>query len=456
MPNLSAHRRPGFLVFVLLALVLFCTATLFAADDPAPAEPAGGFRVLCAELEGAITPAAEDALRNMIGEAQSGGYSALLIRLDTPGGLVESMRSMVKGILGAPLPVIVWVGPSGAHAASAGVFLVAASHVAAMSPQSTIGAASPVAMGGKDMDQTLRAKIENDILSLLRGMTSSRGRNVDWYERSVRDAVSITADEAAMLGVVEYVADSREDLMAQVAARGIAFGGLVMSFKAEDVRFVDFDPGVRHRILSWLLHPQVAYFLLLGGMAGLFFELTTPGAIFPGVFGGLCLILGLYALSVLPTNAAGVLLILFALVLLVLEIYVTSFGMLGVAAMAALFFGSTILFDPQSGMTGLPLSIILSTLAPLGVLLGGCVFLISRAHRSRPALGNSAMLGREAVVREWNGRTGKVLVRGEFWQADGVEGLTPGDRVLITGVEGLRLAVDRLPVEAAEAGVQRP
>ncbi|WP_461210822.1 NfeD family protein [Desulfocurvus sp. DL9XJH121] len=447
--------------FVLRAC---CTALVFVflafsgwvASSAQDAAPDAGFVVLCGELDGPVTPAAEDALRGLLHQAVEQGARAVLVRLDTPGGLAESMREMVKQILASPVPVVVWVGPSGARAASAGVFLVAASHVAAMSPQSTIGAASPVSMGGKDMDATLRSKIENDILSLVRGVAKSRGRNVAWYERSVREAVSVSADEAVMLEVVEYVALDREDLFRQVAARGFFFHGKRLEVPAETLRFQDFEPGVRHTLLSWLLNPQVAYLLLLGGMAGLFFEFTTPGAVFPGVFGGLCLILGLYALSVLPTNAAGVLLILFALVLLILEIYVTSFGMLGVAALTALFFGSTILFDPSSGLPGLPLGLILSTIIPLAVLMGGCLVLISRAHRARPALGAQAMVGLTAEVRTWRAREGVVFVRGELWRASSDADLSSGQRVRVVAVEGLMLHVEPAAPDATDANDNQP
>lgn len=403
---------------------------------------AGGFHVLAAELDGPITPAAEDHLAAVLAQADTMEADAVLLRLDTPGGLISSMRVMLKSLLSSPLPVVVWVGPSGAQAASAGVFLVAASNVAAMAPQTTIGAASPVNMGGGDMGDTMRAKVKNDIMSLVRSMAASRGRNVHWYERSVDEALSVNAAEAVMDNVVEFLAPDRKDLFDQVARRGIPFGGSVIRFDAENVVFTDYEPGMRHRFLSWLLDPQIAYLLLLGGMVGLFFEFSTPGAIFPGVFGGLCLILGLYAMSVLPTNAAGILLIIFALVLLILEVYVTSFGMLGVGAMVALFIGSTILFDPSQGMAGLPLSLILSTIVPIAAILGGCLVVITRAQRSKPVSGAQAMVGEIALVRAWSAGAGTVFIRGEQWKAESEMPMDQVRRVRIVGVEGLTLMVE--------------
>lgn len=394
--------------------------------------------VLVYELDGAISQATVDALDGALQTAEEEGHSALLIELDTPGGLVESMREMVQMILSSPVPVLVWVGPGGARAASAGVFLVAASHAAAMSPQSTMGAASPVGMGGKDIDETMKSKVVNDLSALIRTLAQSRGRNVDWYVRSVTEAHSATAQEAALNGVVEVLAADPTDFISQIDARGgIVFGGGRIRFNPQTLRFTDFDPGLRHTILSWILQPQVAYLLLLGGMAGLFFEFSTPGAIFPGVFGGLCLLLGLYAMSILPTNVAGVLLIVFALVLLVLEIYVTSFGMLGLAALAALFFGSTILFDPGGGVDPLPLTLIGSTVATVGAILAACMVLIVRVQRQRSMGGTEGMIGQTARVISWTEGQGRVFVRGETWKARGPLQLQPESIVIIRDIQGL-------------------
>ena len=441
------HTVPFSPLFVCVLCACALAVALFGRHD-APAwgaeAPGDAFTVLSAQLDGPITPAAEDHLAAVLARAESLEAQAVLLRLDTPGGLISSMRAMLKNLLASPVPVVIWVGPSGARAASAGVFLVAASHVAAMAPQTTIGAASPVSMGGGDMDETMRAKVKNDIMSLVRSMAASRGRNVRWYERSVDEALSVNAAEAVMENVVDYMATDRDDLFGQLANRGISFGGAVVRFEPGQVVFVDYEPGMRHRLLSWLLDPQIAYLLLLGGMVGLFFEFSTPGAVFPGVFGGLCLILGLYALSVLPTNAAGVLLILFALVLLVLEVYVTSFGMLGVGALVALFMGSTILFDPAQGMAGLPLSLILSTIVPIAAILGGCLYVITRAQRARPVSGTQAMVGEVAAVRSWGEGDGVVFVRGELWKADYDGLLEEAQRVRIVAVEGLKLKVEPL------------
>lgn len=444
-------RRLALALLLILAGVGLCMLRPALAADPPPS-----FTVLSAEITGAISPAQVEMLQDILRQAGDDHADMVLLRLDTPGGLVTSMREMVQLILNAPLPVAVWVGPPGARAASAGVFLVAASSVAAMSPQSTIGAASPVDMGGKDVDSTMAAKVKNDIISLVRGVAEARGRNVDWYVKSVEEAVSITATEAVLLKVVDILAKDPGDLMDQLAVKGLAWHGKTLRFSAKDVRFLQFSPGMRHRLLSWLLDPQVAYLLLLGGMAGLFFELTTPGAIFPGVFGGLCLLLGLYAMSILPTNVAGILLILFGLVLFVLELKVASYGMLSVAALVSLFIGSTILFRTESGVAGLPLSTIISGLAGFALIFGAVAYLVTRAQLRKSPVGSEAMIGLVGEVRSWSPPKGTVFVNGETWNARCVLDLhlAPGDPVRIVRLDGLTLLVD--PTDPKPSAPERP
>jgi len=426
-----------------LVVVLALTVLAQATPGPVPAAPGAAFPVLHAKIHGPITPATEQLLAHALEQARDQEYQALLLELDTPGGLVSSMRAMVSSILGADVPVLLWVGPSGARATSAGVFLVAAAHVAAMSPQSTIGAASPVEIGGKDVDQTMAAKVKNDLMSYVRGLAEARGRNAAWYQDAVDSAVSITAQEATMAGVVDLLADSPEDLLAQLAVKGIPWRGGPLRFDAQAVTLTSYDPGLRHRMLAWLLDPQIAYLLLLGGIAGLFFEFTTPGAILPGVFGGLSLLLALYALSVLPTSAAGILLILFAVVLFVLEIFITSFGMLAVAGLVALFMGSLILITPTPGLEGVPLATVIITVTAVSAIMGLCLVLITRAHRGQVMHGLEAMVGMTVRITDWQGQTGRVHVRGEIWKAVSAAplALAPGDRARVVSVQGLTLTL---------------
>jgi membrane-bound serine protease (ClpP class) len=353
------------------------------------------------------------------------------------------MREMVKTILNSPVPVAVWVGPKGARAASAGVFLVAASHVAGMSPQTSIGAASPVAMGGKELPETVAKKITNDFVSLIRGAAGAQDRNVDWYEKSVLESVSITADEAVMQQVVEFLALTPRDMLEQIGTRGISMQSQTLSFAPQDVQVTRFEPGFRTTFLSWLLHPQIAYFLLLGGIAGLFFELSNPGSIFPGVFGAVCLLLGLYALAVLPTNAAGVLLIFLAMILFILELAVTSYGLLSVGAVVCLFIGSLILFNFEYGFEGLSLQVILPTVLAVSafILLG--LYLVTRAQVRPRQTGSQGMLGLSGQITSWGSEGGKARIRGEIWKVrtDNGSQLPPGTQVRVTDVDGLTLTV---------------
>lgn len=431
-------RPARLLVILLLFLLPFALPSAPFSKDAADPRPT---RVLEVEITGAITPVQEELLRAALARVQVEGLDLLLIRLDTPGGLLETMRGMVKDMLNAPTPVLVWVGPRGAQAASAGVFLVAASQVAGMAPQATIGSASPVAQGGEELSKTMSDKVKADLISLVRGAAASQGRNADWYERAVSESVSLSAQDAVLERVVEILADDPSDFLIQAGRRGIRHAGGALRFDADQMTIERFEPGFRHRFLSWLLHPQVAYFLMLGGLAGLFFELTTPGAVLPGVLGGLCLLLALYAMSVLPTSAAGVGLILLGLALFWLEVKITSYGMLGVAAVIALFLGSIILFDPTSGMPGLPLSTVIVTVSGLSAFLALAVALVVRAQRSRTSLGGQAMLGLEAEVLDWRGSRGQVRTRGEIWSARSDDPLRPGDRVMIVGIDGLTLVV---------------
>jgi membrane-bound serine protease (ClpP class) len=399
---------------------------------------------LSVRIQGSINPAQEDLLAKALETCRSQEHDLLLISLDTPGGLGKSMREMVKMILNSPCPVLTWVGPKGARAASAGVFLVAASSVASMSPQTSIGAASPVAMGGKDVPETMQQKIKNDFLSLIRGVAKAKGRNVDWYEKAIEEAVSITASEAVMLRVVDLMATSPQDLLVQAGSRGIPSPDGELRFQEDGFSLTEFQPGFRHSFLSWLLDPQIAYLLLLGGIAGLFFELSNPGAIFPGVFGGICLLLGLYAMAVLPTNVAGLLLILLALVLFILEIAVTSYGLLSIGGAISLFIGSMILFRFEYGFDALPVSLILPTVLGVTLLIGLGIVLVTRAQLKPKSTGSEAMLGLSGEVLSWKGGQGRIRVRGEIWKArtPGETELEPGSTVQVNDIDGLDLLVE--------------
>lgn len=430
-------RRLFFLSVIIISLVsMLKMGGLTAADN-------ASVRIQVLNIQGSINPAQEDLLQEAIDHSFKGRMDLLVVRLDTPGGLGETTRNMVKQILNSPIPIAVWVGPDGSRAASAGVFLVAASSIAGMSPHSNIGSAKPVGIGGEDVPDAMAEKIINDFLSMIRATAQSRGRNVDWYISAVTESANLTGTEAMMNRVIDFVATDIEDFIEQIGARGLEINHMPRYFTLNDVIIEEYTPGLWYAILSWMLDPQIAYFLLMGGIAGLFFELTNPGAIFPGVLGGLCLLLGLYALSILPTNVAGLLLILFGLMLFALELMITSFGLLSIAATVAIFFGSVILFRFEYGLGGVPILSIIVTTAGLSLFIIMCLYLIAKAHKNKPFQGTHVLIGKKATVRRWENSQGIVHAQGEPWSAVSLQPLDlhPGDVVNIADIDGVILTV---------------
>ena len=428
-----------------LLLAVFFAFPAFS-EEQAAATGNRPLTVVSLDLEGAVSPVVADLLDAALKRAGQEGALMLLVRLDTPGGGVEVMRRMVKAIRQSPVPVVLYVSPAGARAASAGVFLMAAAQVNAMAPQTTIGSASPVAVGGEDIGKTMDAKVKNDLSSLVRSLAEATGRNAAWYQRAVTRAENITAAQAVRERVVDYLATDRADLLEQIGKRGLPSPDGPVRFAAAGLRIVEHEPSWQHVFLAWLLDPQIAYILLLIGVAGVFFELSTPGVILPGVVGGLCLLLALYALSVLPTNAAGLLLLLFGGGLFLLEIHVTSYGLLSLSGLAALFFGSLLLIR-EDGASVLPLRLIAPTVLGVCALLSAAVWLLAKAQRQKARVGVQALVGDVARVRQWTGTGGKVFVHGEIWNAalDKDEAaappLNPGDAVVVVAVKDMLLVV---------------
>jgi len=400
------------------------------------------YRVLQLDITGPITPATEELLQSALQRADEERFIALLVRLDTPGGLAESMRNMVKDILGAKVPVIVWVDPPGARATSAGVFLVAAADHAVMSPLTTIGSATPVAISGEEQDDTMAAKIINEMLSLVRSVAKERGRNVEWYEKAVTEAANIDAEEALQKRVIDHIALSMEDLFDQLGKKGLVVGDEEVFFEFAQLEIVEFEPGFKYKVLSWLLHPQIAYLLFLAGMAGLFFELSNPGAIFPGVIGSFCLILGLYSLAVLPTSITGILLLILGFLFIILEINMPTFGLLTMAAIASFFFGSLLLFDADHPYFQLPIMTIVPVILILTLVLLALAYLIGKSQMA-PKAHETGIHNYSAKVVNWSGSQGQVKLRGEIWRATSSEPapLQPGQEVQVEKVDGLTVHI---------------
>ncbi len=426
----------------LAALVLLAGLAL------APVAGAAVAPVDLIKIEGAISPVTVRLVETALDRARADGAQALVIQLDTPGGLERSMRTIAQRMLNADIPVVVYVGPTGARAASAGVFLTMAAHVAAMAPATNIGAAHPVSIGGGGDKESMK-KVANDAAAFIRSVALERGRNADWAEKSVRQSVSITEREDVRLKVVDLVADSVPDLLAKIDGRTVKTTRGPVTFTTRDAVVKPIEIGFRDRVLNVITDPNVAYVLMMLGMLGLFFELSNPGVILPGVIGGISLILAFFAFQSLPINYAGLLLILFGIALLVAEIKIVSHGILAMGGIVAMALGSLMLFDaPEVGFR-----ISWWVIAPtVGATAGLFLFVVAvgvRALKRRPLLGASGLIGQTAVARGPLDQEGQVAMQGELWNAI-AEGdpVADGAPVRVVGVDGLTLKV----VKAGEPG----
>jgi len=406
--------------------------------------PAGAAQpVAMIDLDGAITPVTARLLTAAIERAQSERAQALIVRLNTPGGLERSMRTMAQTILNSEIPIIVYVAPTGARAASAGVFITMAAHVAAMAPATNIGAAHPVAIGG-ETGKEMSKKIANDAAAFARSLAAERGRNVEWAEKAVHASVSVTEREAVKLKVVDLVAESVPDLLAKVDGRTVKTtrGPITLATRDATVKLIEVR--FRDRFLALITDPNIAYILMMVGMLGIFFELQTPGAILPGVIGGISLILAFFAFQSLPINWAGVLLILFGVSLLIAEIKIASHGVLTIGGVVAMILGSFMLYEaPELGFR-VSWTVILPTVGAIAGLVGWAVSAGVRAMMKKPGTGSAGMIGRVAVARSALGPEGQVQVDGEIWRAVSEGGAIPaGEKVRVTAVDGLTLTVSR-------------
>ena len=413
---------------------------VFALSSPAVAAAP----VAMIDLDGAITPVTARLLTAAIERAQTERAQALIVRLNTPGGLERSMRSMAQAILNAEIPVIVYVAPTGARAASAGVFITMAAHVAAMAPATNIGAAHPVTIGGGDTGKEMGKKIENDAAAFARSLAAERGRNVDWAEKAVRASVSVTEREAVKLKVVDLVADSVPDLLAKIDGRTVKTTRGPVTLATRDALVKPIEVRFRDRFLALITDPNIAYILMMVGMLGIFFELQNPGVVLPGVIGGISLILAFFAFQSLPINWAGVLLILFGVALLIAEIKVVSHGVLTAGGVVAMVLGSFMLYEaPEVGFR-VSWTVILPTVGATAGLVVWAVSAGVRAMMKSPVTGASGMIGRVVVARSALGPEGQVQVDGEIWRAvsEG-EAIPAGEKVRVTAVDGLTLKVSR-------------
>ena len=460
-------------VAMLLALLLQTPTLAQQASAPLPSRQA-----LIIDVQGAIGPAIADYVARHLAALDPTIVGLVILRLDTPGGLDIAMRKIIRAELASPVAVAAYVAPSGARAASAGTYITYAASVAAMAPGTNLGAATPIAIGGMpempggeptapekkpgEPDKKDGAKEEqsppegdvetrkmvNDAVAYIRGLAQLHGRNADWAESAVRGAASLPAEEALKLGVIDLVAPTLEELLRKIDGREAIVDGKRQKLATADLVLTEEPLDWRTQLLAVITDPNIAYILMLIGIYGLIFELSNPGAILPGVLGGICLLMALFAFSVLPIDYAGVALVLLGIALMASEAFVTSFGILGLGGIVAFVIGSIIMFEPGSSNFGLSISVIVaSTLVSAGLLLLTLTMLV-RSRRRAVVTGGAALIGATASVIEWTEGEGRVQLAGEIWRARAASihsgTLRPGQRVKVQGRDGLMLLVERV------------
>ena len=419
-----------------ITLVFFCTlfASSFAHGE--------GVRVI--QIDSSINPGVAVFVERAIEDAKEAEAECLVIQLDTPGGLVDSMRTIIKSIMESDVPVVVYVAPSGARAASAGVILTIAAHVAAMAPGTNIGAAHPVAMG-KEMEETMAKKVENDMVAYARSLADERGRNADWVEKAVRESVSITADEALKNKVVDVLAGNLEELLSKIDGRTLVIKGKERVIRVAGAPVTYAEESLREKVLRTIANPNIAYILMMLGMVGLYFELSNPGAIFPGIIGAVSLILAFYAFQTLPVNYAGILLIILGIILFVLEIKIASYGLLTIGGLTCLVLGSLFMFRGDGlGLVRVSWEVIVPTVVIVTLFFTVILGLVVKAMLHKPTTGFQGLLGEQGKVTQLadSGEI-KVFVHGETWNAESDEKLEMGDPIQVIGKKQFLLQVKK-------------
>lgn len=416
----------------LCAVAICLTASVGSAGD-----------VFTVNIQGAIQPPVAAFIAESITQCEQNGGEALIILLDTPGGLDSSMRDIIKAIMEAGMPVIVYVSPSGARAASAGSIILLASHVAAMAPGTNVGAAHPVAVGKDKVDKEMMTKVVADAEAYVRSIAAKRGRNVEWAAKAVKESSSITARDALKKNVIDIVAENLDDLIAQAEGKVVETkkGNTVLKLKGKTR--TEINMSFKYRFLSYLSDPNIAYILMMIGMYGILFEIYNPGAIFPGVLGGISLILALYAFQSIPITFAGVFLILLGVVFFVLELKIVSHGVLGIAGIISIVIGSVMLIDLPHSVLSISWKSILTVVILTGTFFFGVLSYAIKAQLSKVKTGKEGLIGETGTAGTPISNSGKVYVHGEIWNGRSEESIEKGDRVIVTAVEGLVLVVKK-------------
>jgi membrane-bound serine protease (ClpP class) len=402
---------------------------------------AGQSEVYIIKVADAISPGTAEFIKTGIKKAEENEAAVIIIELDTPGGLAESMRLIVQNILGSKVPVVVYVSPSGARAASAGVMITMAADVAAMAPGTNIGAAHPVGMGGKEIDGTMSEKVINDMVAQAKSVAEQRGRNAQWVEAAIRESVSVTETEALRENIIDLIAQDIDDLIKQLNGRELKDKGVL---DLANSKKVVLEETLRTKILKTISNPNIAYILMMIGLAGLYFEFSHPGAIFPGVIGAIALILAFFAMQTLPVNYAGILLIILAIIFFIMEMKITSYGLLSVAGIVSLLLGSIMLFKGPTPDMKLSWRVLLTTVILISGFFVAVASLVFRAQISKPTTGSMGLVGEIGVVKKALRPEGKVFVHGELWNARAKEALDENVKVRVVKVVNLILVVESI------------
>jgi membrane-bound serine protease (ClpP class) len=429
MVRLTHHKR----VLIYVVLILFSWVSLLFAPQR---------HVDLVTIDGVIGPISSRIILKAIEASTKDSSEALVIELNTPGGLDESMRLVTREMLNSQVPVIVYVAPSGSRAGSAGVFITLSAHVAAMAPGTNIGAAHPVTLGAQ-VDSTMMEKVENDAAAYIKSIASKRGKNIEWAEEAVRKSASITEYEALKLKVIDLVANNLRDLLDSCDQRKVSLpsGERTLNTKGVEVRRIEIS--ARDRILEVITNPNIAYILYSLGMLGIFFELSNPGAIFPGIIGGICLILAFFAFQSLPINYAGLLLMALALIFFILEVKIVSHGALTIGGIVAMLLGSLMLFESPEPYMRASLSVIIFVVLATAAFFVFAVGMGLKAQRRKTTTGEAGMVGEVGVARSPLKPEGYVFVHGEIWKAEADEPIEQGEKVVVKEVEHLTLKVTK-------------
>ena len=434
-PSSSLLRALGCLLAATVALV---PPALAAAPPAAASGP-----VLVGTIDGAIGPATTVYVERLLRDASAQGAACLVIRLDTPGGLADAMRDIIQAMLASNVPVVTYVAPGGAHAASAGALIALAAHVSAMAPGTNIGAAHPVSIGSgaEKISDTMEEKITNDAAAYARSLAARRGRNVEWAERVVRESISSTAEEAVEEEVVDLVAPGIEELLDRIDGRTVGLPGGTAVLRVADAPVIEAPPSFRERFLARISDPNIAYLLLLAGVFGIIFELQNPGSVLPGVVGVLALATAAFALQMLPISWTGVALIALAIAMFILEIKVPSHGALTVGGVVAMLIGSIMLIDSPIPFMRVSLAVIIPSVLFTALFFLFAVGMGIRAQRRPVTTGNEGLVGEEGIAKSDVHGDGSVFVHGEFWNAHSDEPIPAGSRIEVVHVEGMRVKV---------------